>query len=295
MAFDNPSGDSGQNVGNASQGTGNAGGGNANVGNVNNPNLGSGGGQPITLTDDSMVHLPGAKAPVRYGDFYKHFQSRFTRAEQAASQSKQQIAQLTQQLQDYQRRTQAYESQRQAGSQPDPRAELVQSLKQLPYLKGEDAVRMVEHIQNQLGSYDKALQQRDVALGLMYQQLKQLSSQVGEQSGRTAEGDFNRKIAGFVKGVGLGKEAHNLAKELYLAYEPGPELDAAFPGILKQRMSEMQGMFKATEQARLQQARRQPFVPGQGGNGSPSRPLDKTKLSTKDITDMFWTNESDKT
>src|SRR3990167_4477661 len=128
----------GGNVGSGSQPGGTSGVGGGNSGGVNNPSLGSA-PSIIELSEDSMVKLPGAKDPVRYGDHYRTFQSEFTKRAQEAASLRAEKAKLTQQLQDYQRRLQ--QGQRQQGQAPKPNRlqELAGQLKSLTYLNGEQA------------------------------------------------------------------------------------------------------------------------------------------------------------
>ena len=210
------------------QGSGGAGG---SLG-VNNPSLGSGGGV-IELSDDSMVKLPGAKDPVRYGDHYRGFQSEFTKRAQEAAGLRAEKAKLTQQLQDHQRRLQQQNQQGQA-SKPNRLQELAGQLKSLTYLNGEQASQVVENVMQELAGSSQELQKRDMAIALMYKQLKQMGSVLSGLQGRHAQGDFDTKIAKFVKETGLPDKATNWAKKLYLAYEgdDGPNMPAADYGLI---------------------------------------------------------------
>ena len=241
----------------------------------------TGGNSVIELTENSMVRLPGAKDPVRYGDHYRGFQSEFTKRSQETARSREQVATLTQQLQRFQQQQQQQPPQQ----APNPNVELAQQLKQLPYLKGEDAARLTEHIANQLAERDKSLEQRDLAISLMYKQMKQLASQVTQLTGRTTNSDFDSKMATFAKQG--GNLPINFVKELYMAYE-GDDLDAEFPRILRERVNELNGHFKNAEKTRVELARRQPFVPGKGGNGSAGKPLNLARASSKQLADAFF-------
>lgn len=293
MAIENSSGGGSQsgsgNSSDSQQGGGQGSGAGSSASNPNNPNLGgSGGNSVIELSEDSMVRLPGAKDPVRYGDHNRGFQSEFTKKAQAAAQAQRQIQQLKAKLTEHERR----QRQGQQAQRPDPKAqtrELAESIKSLSYLSGQDAAKVVEHLTERFNSQETALQQRDIALGLMYKQLKQVSQLVSGLQGRHSATEFEGKIDRFVTSGGLPKEATEFAKELYLAYE-GDDLDQEFPAILKRRWEQLSGIYKASEKARVDQARRQPFVPGKGGNGTPSKPLNQNfaKASAKEIAEAFW-------
>src|SRR3990167_4679585 len=252
-----------------------------------------GGGSPsvIDLTEDSMVRLPGAKDPVRYGDHYRGFQSEFTKRAQEASQLRTERVKLQQQVQDYQRRLQQGQQQQGQGQQAQQSklAQLAGQLKSLTYLNGEQAAQVVDHVMQEIQGYAGELQRRDVALALMYRRMQQMGETLNGLQSRHVTGEFDTKIAKFVKDGGLPEKATGWAKKLYLAYE-GDDLDQEFPRILKQEWESIGGVFRATEKERVEAARRQPFVPGKGGNGSPSRPLgqDWTKKSAKDISDALW-------
>ena len=255
---------------------------------VNNPALSGGGGAAsiLELTEDSMVKLPGAKDPVRYGDHYRGFQSEFTKRAQEAARLKQENARLTQQHQDLQRRIQSQQQPQQ--QQPNKLQELAGSLKSLTYLNGEQAAGVVNQVMEHFAAQDKALQQRDMALALMYKQMRQMGATLQTLNGQHTSGQFDAKISKFVKDSGLPEGATNWAKELYLAYE-GDDLDQEFPRIMKERWDEITGLHKAAEKQRVDQARQRPFVPGQGGNGVPSKPLGNfTKSSAKEIADALW-------
>ena len=258
---------------------------------VNNPNLGAGGAgggsSVIELSEDSMVKLPGAKDPVRYGDHYKSFQSEFTKRAQETAGLRKEVAASKQREADYQRRLQ----QGQQGQQQrvSKLQELAGQLKSLTYLNGEQAASVVDHVMNEIGGLSKELSRRDMALALMYKQMKQMGTTLDRLHSNHTNTEFDSKIAKFVKEGGLPEKATSWAKKLYLAYE-GDDLDQEFPKILKTEWEEIGGVFKTSEREKVEAARRAPFVPGKGGNGSPSRPLgqDWVKKSAKDIADAVW-------
>src|SRR3990167_2902401 len=141
-----------------SQPSGGSGGG-SGAGQVNNPNLsGAGGSNVIELSEDSMVKLPGAKDPVRYGDHYRGFQSEFTKRSQEAATLRAEKAKLTQQIADYQRRLQAGQQQQGQQRPPNKLAELGAQLKSLTYLNGEQAASVVDHVMQELATGQQELQ-----------------------------------------------------------------------------------------------------------------------------------------
>ena len=257
---------------------------------VNNPNLSGASGAPsiIDLSEDSMVRLPGAKDPVRYGDHNRTFQSEFTKRAQEASKLRAQLQEYQRREQENQRRAQSQQQQQQRAQRPNKLAELAQSLKSLTYLNGEQAAGVVEHLTQQFAANEQELQKRDYALGLMYKQMKQMEQTVNGMARKNSSAEFGSKIGKFVKDAGLPDRANRWAQELYLAYE-GDDLDVEFPKILRERWEELTGIHEEQRKARVDQARRQPFVPGRGGNGSPSKPLaNYSRASAKEIADAIW-------
>ena len=300
MAFDNsPSDPAGGNTGGSSsqpggvQGGGQSSGGGGSLG-VNNPNLAGSSGAPsiVELSEDSMVKLPGAKDPVRYGDHYRTFQSEFTKRAQEASRLKQEAQQLRQQLQEHQRRLQQGQQQQGQGQQPPSATaklgELANSLKSLTYLSGQDAARVVEHLTQQFAGQEAALQRRDLAIGLMFKELKKMGGTLNQLHSSHTSTEFESKITKFAKDGGIPDRLLPRVKELYLAYE-GEDLDQEFPQILKGWYDDVQGAFRDNERKRVEDARRQPFVPGKGGNGTPSKPLANfARSSAREIADAVW-------
>ena len=289
MAVENTSGGTGQPGGNPNPQAGAGSGVGGGAAGVNNPNLGTA-PTVVDISDDTMVRFPGAKDPVRYGDHYKGFQSEFTKRAQEASTLRAEKIKLTQQLADQQRRLQAQQGQQQ---RPEPQqsklAALAGELKSLTYLNGEQAARVVDHVMQEIQGYAGELNKRDMALTLMYRQMKQMGVTLNQLHSQHTNTEFDSKIARFVKENGLPEKATGWAKKLYLAYE-GDDLDQEFPKILKEEWEGIGGVIRASEKERVEAARRQPFVPGKGGNGSPSLPLkqDWARKSAREISDALW-------
>ena len=95
MDNNNPAGSGGGNN-SAPLGATPAGGGQsaAGLGNAANPNA----PQVIELSEDSLVRLPGAKEPVRYGDHSRGFQSEFTKRAQEAKRYRQEAEKYQREL-----------------------------------------------------------------------------------------------------------------------------------------------------------------------------------------------------
>lgn len=243
----------------------------------------------VELTADSMVRLPGAKDPVKYGDYYRGFQSEFTKKATEAKRAAEQLAQYKTQLADYQRREAAFNGGSQQATKPEnPLATLAGQIKSLTYLSGEDASKVVDSITQQIGRYDAELAKRDQALVLMYKQQQQLAQALQGITQRNTAGDFDRKINGWVRDAGLPEEAKDFARALYLAHE-GDDLDQEFPTILQNYWTKVTGSFSAQRARAAQEARNRPFTPTKGGSGSPSKPLEiPANASSKQIADMLF-------
>ena len=239
----------------------------------------------LDISDDSMVRLPGAKDPVRYSDWYRRFQSEFTKRSQAASEAQRQLADAQRAIQERDAALQRFRTPQ--GQPADPNGDLVNSIKSLSYLKGEDAVKVIEHITNQLGQRDQKSQQMMLAMSLMYKQQQEMAQRLNDVHSRSTQGDFKTKMTGYVQTLGLPAEAVDLATEVYLAYT-GDDLDEEFPTILRNRWEQVQNLVRQADRKRVDEARRAPFLPGKGGQGSPSKPLSMAGKSAAERADILW-------
>jgi hypothetical protein len=227
--------------------------------------------------ENALIRVKGSEKPVKYGDHVKGFQSQFTKASQRAALLEKQLQQERTQ------RERLEQAQRQAQSQPTASTEdIFASLRQLPYLTGEDAVGVVQSIGQQLRQRDMVLMGALKQMQAMQERLQRIDESYTNQS-------FDQKINSFLSNGGYGPEYAEYAKELYLAYEPSPTLDDEFPQILAARLEGLEKLLDAKRQAKINGARKSPFVPGKGGNAHPSKPLQfKADASAKEITDQLW-------
>lgn len=249
-------------------------GGNANPAGGGAPTSGGSNPQTYSLTDDSMIDLGDGK-PVKFGDHVRGLKSLSTKATQEK-------AKLQKEYEDFKRAVEAERQKGQQRSQSGNGADIFESLKQLPYLTGRDAAEVI-------GQIAGAIQQRDQAIALMFKALQEVKKEVGGFSAKNAESEFKSKIAGFREKLGYGEDMTDILSELYLAYE-GDDLDNEFPEIARKRIEQLQKTFRAMDQAKVQQAKKLPFIPGRGGQGTPSKPLqDKlTRASSGEIADLIW-------
>jgi hypothetical protein len=230
------------------------------------------------LTDaNRLIKVKGSDKPVKFGDHVRGFQSEFTKASQRAAQAERA-------LQATQSRLQAMEqAQRQAASQQQRggRADAYEALRSLPYLSGQEAAAVVEQIES-------VQRERDGILLATLKELQRIKGTVSSLNQTHSSQAFEGKINRFVKDAGLPDAWIEPTKKLYLAYE-GDDLDQDFPRILDEYVTEQRALFDGERQAKLDKARRVPFVPGRGGQTSPSKPLELKPNSTPaDIIAELW-------
>jgi hypothetical protein len=258
---------------------------------VTAPNQPSGGNtasnepSAIELREDTLVRVPGQQNPVKYGEYYKGFQSQFTRKAQEA-------AELQRKYQELEKRHNEYQEQTRRASQPSgqpasPASQMVEKLKSLSYLSGEEAANVVESLVGHFGQFDNALKQRDQVLLALAQHIQKQNQMLNGITSKSSSAEFEGKIDRWVGSMGLPPEAKELAQEIYLAYE-GDDLDNEFPAIFQKRWQQIEGIVRANDKRRAEEARRLPFTPRTGGNSGPSRPLNSGFKSAKEIADEMF-------
>lgn len=256
-------------------------------GQVNTPTDTSAAPTPIELKDDSFVKIPGMEKPVKYGEHYRGLQGQLTKASQRAAELERRYAEAQARLEERERALQRTSQPQQTPQ--NPALGLVDKLRELPYLTGAEAAEAIQSVIGQVGQFGTELQRRDLALQVLYHQLKATRDMVNNLQSNHTNSAFENKISRWVGELGLPPEAKELAQEIYLAYE-GDDLDSEFPNILRNRWDQLMSIARATEKARVDNARRLPFVPGKGGQGVPSKPLqDKlAKASPAQVADELW-------
>lgn len=229
----------------------------------------------IEVDDNSLIKPRGSDKPVKYGEHVKGLQSQFTKASQRAAQLERELAQERAERSKYQQQQQ---TQQQA---PANNEDVYASLRALPYLSGEDAVNVVQSIGEQL-------RQRDMVLLGALKQMQQMQKIVSTLGETHSSQSFESKINGFLQQGGYDSGYADLAKEIYLAYE-GDDLDNEFPQIFASRVEQIEKLIEAKRAGKLAQARKQPFVPGKGGQAHPSKPLQiKPNASAREIADELF-------
>lgn len=232
---------------------------------------------PLEMAEDTLISIKGQAKPVKFGEHVKGFQSQFTKASQEAARLKRELETERQTRQRYEQERQ----QRQQGQPNQAQPDAFDALAQLPYLTGKDAVGMVQQI-------GQAMQQRDQVLIALIKKLQSMEGMVGGLNENHSTQLFDAKIAKWLTDGGYPPEASDLAKEIYLAYE-GDDLDSEFPRIFEARYQQMEKLFEARRAGKIAAARKAPFIPGKGGQGNPSKPLEvKANATAKEVADQLF-------
>ena len=246
----------------------------------------------IELSDDSLVRLPGSDKPVKWGEHHKGFQSEFTKKAQAAAKLEAELkserearGQREQALQRLYAEYQRLQAGQHQGGEADPLAEL----QQLGYIDGQTAYRLAQHLQKQFGGYQTELQRRDQAILLMANRLKQLNDMVNGFSSRNAETEFEGKIGKWLDDLGYDREDWGeFARDVALSHEQGSDFDEVMPTKIKERIERAIANAESLKRKRIEAARKAPFTPGRGGQGSASKPISLAGKSSKEVTDILW-------
>lgn len=229
----------------------------------------------IEVDDNALIKPKGFAKPVKYGEHVGGLQAQFTKASQRAAQLERELAAERQRREQFERQSQ--QAQRGQQGQPD----VFDALRQLPYLTGEDAAGVVQSIAQQI-------QQRDQVLLAALNRMKQMEGIVNGLHQSSTNQSFESKINNWLDSGGYSRDYADLAKEIYLAYE-GDDLDQEFPQIFASRIDQLRKAMEAERTAKLNAARKVPFVPGRGGQTGPSKPLQLSgKENPKDIADQLW-------
>lgn len=227
----------------------------------------------IEVREDSVLKFGDQKVPFSK---YRGIESEYTKATQERSKLQSQVQELQRQIQ------QAQQAQRQSQQpQRNPAADAIAKIRALPYLSGEEAAGVVEQL---LGGF----QQRDAIAYMLAQRLAQLEQSMSGVRDQHVNQTFAQKINKFRTDLQIPERFQKRLEELYLAYE-GDDLDQEFPRIAKEWYDDIQAGFEELRKAKIESARKIPFVPGRGGQASPSKPLDFTGAeSVTEQADKAW-------
>ena len=227
----------------------------------------------IDLDNDALIRIKGQANPVKFGEHVKGFQAQWTKAAQEAARLKKDLAERDQRLAAFERQT----PQQGSHASEDPLA----ALEALPYLTGKDAKAAIASIYDQF-------KQRDMVLLAALKQLQQTQQTVRGLHETHTSSAFDAKIGKWLTEGNYPAEAADLAKEIYLAYE-GDDLDAEFPQIFATRWGQLEKAFDARRTQKINAARKQPFVPGKGGQTGPSKPFEiKGNAKSRDVAAQIW-------
>lgn len=232
----------------------------------------------IDLAEDALIRVKGSDKPVKFGEHVRGFQSQWTKAAQEAKRLANEVRTRDERIRQYEAERAAWQQRQQnPNGQVDPMAELAAR----PYLTGKEAAEVVR-------SMGEQLQQRDQILMGTLKQLQKMQQLVGGLHETHSSSAFDAKIGKLLADNGYSADYTDVAKEIYLAYE-GDDLDTEFPNIFNGRVAQLRKAFEAERQAKIRAAKPQPFLPGRGGDGRPSKPFEmKPNASPKEVADELW-------
>lgn len=232
----------------------------------------------IELDDDALIKPKGSEKPIKFKEYGRSFQAQATKAAQERARIEKELARERGLRERYEAERRLAEQQRGQGGQQN---DLLSQLEQLPYLDGKYAKQVVEAIGHEI-------KQRDQILVTAVKELQRLRSIVSGLHSTHTNQSFDAKVTKWLTDGGYPLEAKELAKDIYLAYE-GDDLDQDFPRIFSERWEQIQQIIETQRQSKLNAARKQPFIPGRGGNVKPSKPLEiKPDIGRKELTDLLF-------
>lgn len=234
----------------------------------------------IDVSDDAMVRIGGQKDPVKFGEYHRGLQGQLTKANQSRAEFERQLSEAKRSLAEREAALRRYQE---AGGQGQnqPGNAYLESLKGKTYISGSDMAEIV-------GGFQSAISARDNALVAIYKKLEAMGGTVSSFTQAKREQDLTSKIGQFLKEGGYDEGYRDFATELYTAYE-GEDLDREFPTILKNRLEQLTKLQRAIDQKKVADAKRTPFIPGRGGQGTPSGQLKpKGFQDAKAISDSMW-------
>ena len=247
--------------------------------------------------------LEGSEAPVADAEetssesWPKEVQAEYTRKSQALADERRQWEQhrdswntqaqtQQQQLQQY-----AQQLQQQQGATPQQQAQtnMVEQLKGMSYLDGPTAAALVERIMSEgIAPLNSAIQQRDKALGAMYQKYKSLEDSIGQQQGKQVESELETRFSKAREEHGLPDEewAHEYLRDVYYSHE-GADLNNSYSDMVRSRLDAMRKGIRDMDRQTAQQAKTSPF-PSKGGEMSPVKGTTGGYKTPQQRADELW-------
>lgn len=257
--------------------------------------LDEGGQSAIDISDDTLLNIQGHDGPVKYSDLFKSQQADYTRKTQTLAEERRQWESErsktneelnSQKAQLRQLATEIMQARNQAAAGPD----LGSQIASMKYIDGQTGAAMLKAFQEDgLKPIVNAIKQRDEKINLLTGQLAQVNSVVQQLQGTHSSAQFDRLVDSAMKEAGLPASASEFAKDVYLSYEPGPQLNAEFPRLLKERWETVTGAFEQSRKEKAEAAKRDLMFPGKGGTGAAANPLGlKGNENPREAADALW-------
>lgn len=256
---------------------------------------GAGGGSapaPISLSEDSMVMLPGSTTPVKWGEHSKTLLTREQAQAQQAGWAKEFVSGLAKVAGRGKGQGQA-QPQTQARSAPaDPFAQV----RGLPLIDGQTLATLGERIQREgLGPLYEWAGKINPLLEQINGRLQSTERAAGSLVENRERGDFESRMQATVNetakalfpGVDVSQHPvlNELAQDVFLSYDPrDPSLAKEFPSLFKSRVDGLLKLAAVVNQSKLEAARKQrrAFL-RPGGQGQPSGQGQGPRMSHRDI------------
>lgn len=271
-----------------------AGGGDAGAG----AGSGAGGGSsaaaaaPISLSEDSMVMLPGSTTPVKWGEHSKQYLTREQAQAQQAGWAKEFVTGLAKVAGKNRGGGQQQQQQQRSGPPADPFAQV----RTLPLVDGQTLATLGERIQREgLGPLYEWAGKINPLLEQINNRLQSTERAAGSLVENRSRGEFESRMSSVINdtakalfpGVDVSQHPvlNELAQDVFLSYDPNdPTLAKEFPGIFKARVDGLLKLAAVVNQSKLEAARKQrrQFL-RPGGQGQPSGQGQGQRMSHRDI------------
>lgn len=250
----------------------------------------TGGASHISLSDDSMVVLPGSTTPVKWGEHSKTMLTREAAQAQQAGWAKEFVSGLAKVVGKNRNQNQA---QPQAHSAPsDPFAQV----RGLPLIDGQTLATLGERIQREgIGPLYEWAGKINPLLEQINGRLQSTERAAGSLVENRSRGEFESRMSSVINdtartlfpGVDVAQHPvlNELAQDVFLSYDPNdPTLTKEFPGIFKARVDGLLKLAAVVNQSKLEAARKQrrQFL-RPGGQGQPSGQGSGPRMSHRDI------------
>jgi hypothetical protein len=278
-----------------------------------------GGGQPPAAPPESQGQpsaggqprdgQPPSGGDPQMGTWPREAQAEFTRRTQQIADERRQWEQERQQYQQQQqtwqqqqkayaqalytllaRAGQANGQQQQQGHGQQQQTDRFGNVREMPYVDGQTLVQTLEQMRQDLaqaGVQPQQLQQVTSAMNLLMRQNADLKKQVEGITTDRRMGDFESTIEKTRQQFKLPEHSGEWLKDIYLSYEPGPDLDREFPNIVRERLESLRKTVRDLDRQEASAARAARF-PGRGGAVSPSGPLQEEFKPAREVAKELW-------